>query len=136
MDCKPIIISVDYYFFVADCDDNWLSHGPSDSFSVTSRGLDGSIPPTIWRQRHEEIRSRDRTCPYICTDCGKGYLHDSSLWNHRRYECGKDPQFQCPHCAYQTNRKGSLKRHLVKVHFPGSESSVENRQVQSTSASS
>ncbi|KAK3915518.1 Longitudinals lacking protein, isoforms A/B/D/L [Frankliniella fusca] len=116
-----------------DNDESWLSHGSNESFSVSSRGLDGIIPSALWRQRNDKNRTRDRTCPYICADCGKGYLHDSSLWNHRRYECGKDPQFHCPHCAYQTNRKGSLKRHLVTVHFPGTENTDENHQVQSVS---
>lgn len=78
---------------------------------------------TFWRQRSDNRRPRDKLCPYRCSDCGKGYLHDSSLWNHRKYECGKEPQFHCPHCAYQTNRKGSLKRHLVAMHFPGSDTS-------------
>lgn len=52
---------------------------------------------------------------FVC-DCGKSYSHSPSLYNHKRYECGKTAQFSCEHCNYLTCRKGNLKRHLFLKH--------------------
>jgi len=38
---------------------------------------------------------------YKCKNCGKSYRWRSSLYNHRRLECGKEAQLQCPHCPYR-----------------------------------
>lgn len=54
---------------------------------------------------------------YIC-ECGKVYAHYTSLWNHRRYNCGKPPQFPCPYCIHQSFRKNDLKCHIILKH-PG-----------------
>ncbi|XP_073978060.1 zinc finger Y-chromosomal protein-like isoform X1 [Rhodnius prolixus] len=45
---------------------------------------------------------------FKCDLCCKSYSHKQSLYNHKKYECGKEPQFQCPHCPY----KGKYLRHL------------------------
>lgn len=50
---------------------------------------------------------------HVCMDCNKTYKHASSLWKHRKYDCGKDPSFFCtaPGCAYKAKRKDHLKMH-------------------------
>ncbi|KAK3915521.1 Longitudinals lacking protein, isoforms A/B/D/L [Frankliniella fusca] len=53
---------------------------------------------------------------FPCPTCGKVYLRSRSLWRHRNYECGKDPQFQCPYCNHQTKQKSSLKVHILRLH--------------------
>ncbi|KAK9502415.1 hypothetical protein O3M35_011197 [Rhynocoris fuscipes] len=53
---------------------------------------------------------------YTCKGCGKSYHHAQSLYKHRRFECGKRPQFQCPYCSYCAKHKVHLKRHLVGKH--------------------
>nr|CAH7735855.1 unnamed protein product [Callosobruchus chinensis] len=55
------------------------------------------------------------TCP---NGCGKLYRHRSSLYNHTRFECGKEKAFACTvaNCDYKTKRKGSLKSHMLIVH--------------------
>lgn len=52
---------------------------------------------------------------YYCK-CGKKYLHKESLYKHRKYECGKDPQFCCPSCPYKAKHKASLKTHIFLKH--------------------
>ncbi|XP_063229151.1 zinc finger protein 771-like [Bacillus rossius redtenbacheri] len=49
---------------------------------------------------------------YACTDCGRRYQHRRSLWRHRKLECGKVPQYQCPLCPRRTTRNSSLKKHV------------------------
>lgn len=52
---------------------------------------------------------------YSC-ECGKTYTHSASLYNHKTYNCGKKPQFQCPYCPAKSSRKGNLKSHIIAKH--------------------
>ncbi|XP_014274234.1 zinc finger protein 425 [Halyomorpha halys] len=49
--------------------------------------------------------------PFNC-DCGKSYRYRAGLYTHRKFECGKEPQFPCPVCSYRATRKSSLKVHM------------------------
>lgn len=51
-----------------------------------------------------------------CPECGRVYKLKSSLRNHRKWECGKEPQFKCPYCIYQAKQKMHLVRHLDRLH--------------------
>ncbi|KAG8308241.1 hypothetical protein J6590_002326 [Homalodisca vitripennis] len=52
---------------------------------------------------------------YTC-ECGKVYPHHATLWNHKRYNCGKAPEFICMFCDHVTHRKGNFKRHMLLRH--------------------
>lgn len=54
--------------------------------------------------------------PEICTHCGRGYQLRTSLLNHLKYECGKDPQFKCSECDYRSKLKGNIKGHMKRKH--------------------
>lgn len=53
---------------------------------------------------------------FVCSKCGKKYLSKTSLSLHTRLECGKEPQFQCPHCRRRFHQGGSLNRHVRTLH--------------------
>lgn len=53
---------------------------------------------------------------FPCPKCGKVYLHLPSLWNHKTYQCGKEPQFACPLCGKLFRFKAHRKRHVLKQH--------------------
>lgn len=53
---------------------------------------------------------------FECRDCGKHYRHSNNLHRHRRFECGKEPQFMCPYCKYKAKLKDNLKKHVVYKH--------------------
>ncbi|KAK3915452.1 Longitudinals lacking protein, isoforms A/B/D/L [Frankliniella fusca] len=53
---------------------------------------------------------------FDCPDCGRSYSHSSTLWSHRRYECGKEPQFQCPCCPHRSKLKKNLVKHIRSRH--------------------
>ena len=57
----------------------------------------------------------DELRKYVCT-CGRTYKSKGSMVDHQRWECGKDPTFQCPYCDYCAKRKKHLRRHVVCVH--------------------
>ncbi|PSN32885.1 hypothetical protein C0J52_13333 [Blattella germanica] len=53
---------------------------------------------------------------FPCPDCGKIYTWRTSLTRHRREECGKEPQFQCPYCTKKTKLKCNLRKHIKNCH--------------------
>lgn len=48
----------------------------------------------------------------------KVYKHKPSLWRHKKFECGKEPQFTCSvaGCTYGAKQKSKLKVHLLRYH--------------------
>lgn len=48
--------------------------------------------------------------------CGKVYSQNKNLQYHMRYECGKEPRFQCPYCPHRTKRKNNLMLHISSQH--------------------
>lgn len=53
---------------------------------------------------------------YSCSECGRFYKLKSSLRNHQKWECGKEPQFSCPFCVYKAKQKMHINRHLERMH--------------------
>ncbi|CAH1964143.1 unnamed protein product [Acanthoscelides obtectus] len=53
---------------------------------------------------------------FVCSDCGRTYKLKSSLRNHQKWECGKEPQFKCPYCSYRAKQKMHMARHLERMH--------------------
>ncbi|KAK9502420.1 hypothetical protein O3M35_011202 [Rhynocoris fuscipes] len=52
-----------------------------------------------------------------CPDCFRSYKQKGHMIAHRKYECGKEPQFQCPLCSYRSKQKSQLKRHISLKHW-------------------
>ncbi|KAG8259319.1 hypothetical protein J6590_014788 [Homalodisca vitripennis] len=52
--------------------------------------------------------------------CGKRYGKKGTLARHVRYECGKEPEFPCPHCPYHSKHRGNLQRHMLLKHSTSS----------------
>lgn len=55
------------------------------------------------------------------------YKHKRSLNKHLKYECGKERQFQCPHCTYKAARKDTLTVHVYNNHANTSVTSLIKR---------
>jgi DNA-directed RNA polymerase subunit RPC12/RpoP len=53
---------------------------------------------------------------FRCMQCGKVYTSKGNLTRHLKFECGKEPQFQCPHCTVRTKHKSSLLTHICCKH--------------------
>lgn len=45
-------------------------------------------------------------------NCGKWYSNRATLNRHQRYECGKEPMFECPYCPKKCKRKSNLSSHI------------------------
>lgn len=76
---------------------------------------------TDWGSAPQKNRSIIRS-PYEgpgafpCEICGKVYKWRRTLQNHKKLECGKEPQFKCPFCPLRSKRKGNLSSHIKTVH--------------------
>lgn len=65
----------------------------------------------------KEISRRDPVdCPNMCGRRYTGKYRKTVLTNHLRYECGKEPMFQCDICFRKFHLKGNRKTHMITVH--------------------
>ncbi|XP_037923500.1 longitudinals lacking protein, isoforms A/B/D/L isoform X4 [Hermetia illucens] len=62
------------------------------------------------------VLSNSNGSGHPCPDCGRVYKLKSSLRNHQKWECGKEPQFQCPFCVYRAKQKMHIGRHMERMH--------------------
>lgn len=58
----------------------------------------------------------DGSWRYQCKSCLKFYKQRSGLYNHTKYDCGKEPSFPCTYCSYKAKHKANLKVHLSRKH--------------------
>ncbi|KAH1002472.1 hypothetical protein HUJ04_008557 [Dendroctonus ponderosae] len=52
---------------------------------------------------------------FFCT-CSRRYLCGGSLRRHQKYECGKEPVFQCQFCPYKSKHKFDMRKHVKNCH--------------------
>lgn len=50
---------------------------------------------------------------HVCATCGKSYKYYEGLYDHQRFQCGKEPTFACPYCPKKCHMKGNLLTHVV-----------------------
>ncbi|XP_018907224.1 uncharacterized protein [Bemisia tabaci] len=70
-----------------------------------------STPPLLEKSEAESLQKNIE-----CNKCGRMYKLKSSLLNHQRWECGKDPQFKCTLCDYKAKQKAHLLTHIKYRH--------------------
>lgn len=58
-----------------------------------------------------------KTLTFKCDKCTKSYRYKHGLWRHIRYECGKEPQFQCLFCPKMCKIKTNLTQHMRLKHY-------------------
>ncbi|XP_023703638.1 longitudinals lacking protein, isoforms N/O/W/X/Y isoform X6 [Cryptotermes secundus] len=65
------------------------------------------------QQQQQQQPQEKFACPL---GCGKVYSQNKNLQYHMKYECGKEPRFQCPYCSHRTKRKNNLMLHISSQH--------------------
>ncbi|KAJ8958186.1 hypothetical protein NQ318_006128 [Aromia moschata] len=80
-----------------------------------------ALPMLLMRQNMltlTKVKAEPDDCQprVFCPDCGRAYKLKSSLRNHLKWECGKEPQFNCPYCSYKAKQKMHITRHIVRMH--------------------
>lgn len=68
----------------------------------------------LWQSA--KTQNNDNAGSHICPRCGKRYSLKGNLTRHLRFECGKQPQFQCHVCLRTFTRNDTLTAHLKMLH--------------------
>ncbi|XP_018332838.1 longitudinals lacking protein, isoforms A/B/D/L isoform X2 [Agrilus planipennis] len=87
--------------------------------SVGRSSLDLTITPASKSPRNVNRLASEQgggVGGFDCPDCGRTYKLKSSLRNHQKWECGKEPQFKCPYCIYKAKQKMHMARHMERMH--------------------
>lgn len=114
-----------FFFPFADTANEHVS--AIDSLSIEESA---DLPVQAWKaQEHSVIPFAElkipKACDYVgkksagqftCTRCGRSYMRKDSLQRHIHWECGKEPQFQCPFCPQRCKRKAHWLRHMRRQH--------------------
>ncbi|CAH0547435.1 unnamed protein product [Brassicogethes aeneus] len=86
--------------------------------------------PMLTITKIDDDKSPDKCDRKIfCPDCGRAYKLKSSLRNHQKWECGKEPQFRCTYCGYKAKQKMHITRHILRMHKVIDYSLVKNEMV-------
>jgi Zinc finger, C2H2 type len=106
-----------------------ISNVPATLFKNIACGLTAAVATTasastpISQQQHHHHHQRSHmgqipTVPattggaYSCARCGNSYARPHSLNRHVRFECGVEPQFECPICHKKSKHKHNLVLHM------------------------
>uniref|UniRef100_A0A1B0CV31 C2H2-type domain-containing protein n=1 Tax=Lutzomyia longipalpis TaxID=7200 RepID=A0A1B0CV31_LUTLO len=54
------------------------------------------------------VDEQDNRRRYPCPQCGTRFTLSKNMKRHYRYECGKEPQYQCSYCAVKFKRNNQL----------------------------
>lgn len=52
----------------------------------------------------------------VCQRCGKAYNYFKNLKRHMKYECQKQPHYNCPYCSYKAFYTFLIKNHVARCH--------------------
>ncbi|KAK1123199.1 hypothetical protein K0M31_008832 [Melipona bicolor] len=53
---------------------------------------------------------------YFCPRCCSSFSKKANMLTHFRYECGKEPRFQCPYCGKRDRKSSNTYRHIRTYH--------------------
>ncbi|XP_017053616.1 longitudinals lacking protein, isoforms A/B/D/L isoform X4 [Drosophila ficusphila] len=94
---------------------NNLISGSTAAGMSTGSGS-GQSPSNSGHNSSGQLGGADNGAGHPCPVCGRVYKLKSSLRNHQKWECGKEPQFQCPFCVYRAKQKMHIGRHMERMH--------------------
>jgi hypothetical protein len=92
--------------------------GPPDHGVAVAKSSLIQTPPEPCSQgrRIHQFSSSEGPGVFSCKTCGKVYRWKRTLLYHVRFECGKEPMFQCPYCPLRSKRKGNISAHVKYLH--------------------
>ncbi|XP_076477613.1 uncharacterized protein LOC117160031 isoform X11 [Bombus vancouverensis nearcticus] len=68
------------------------------------------------KRRSAKINVSDKTKPFQCQKCGRGFTLKRNKDRHVNYECGHEPRFQCPYCGLRSKQTSPVYAHIRKKH--------------------
>ncbi|GLV34649.1 longitudinals lacking [Carabus blaptoides fortunei] len=111
----PIAIELKEDSFSGDEYKPWLGWSATrgDVLSNINK-LPQQTKPVVKKRISEASGRRHGNFP--CHKCTRSYIRKDSLQRHLQWECGKEPQFQCPFCPQKCKRKAHQIRHIQRQH--------------------
>ncbi|KAF6202979.1 hypothetical protein GE061_003390 [Apolygus lucorum] len=101
-----------------------MSVGSSQNSTVRF-ALTGANRSLVSKSILLEVIRPDTSGKFGCNICSKIYLSKGALMRHLRYECGKQPTHQCPHCSYRAKYRQHMQQHIITRHLkPNSLSTI------------
>lgn len=83
-------------------------------YSVATKAYNFSVFNSLSRVR---IKMQGNEKIFVCVNnCGRTYRSRGGLTNHLKYDCGKDPQYECKICGRKFRQKGNFLTHEISVH--------------------
>ncbi|CAL1680048.1 unnamed protein product [Lasius platythorax] len=73
-----------------------------------------------WKKTSSKQQQQQQQFPqqgHVCKNCGKSYKQRNNLVRHFKYECGKNPRFQCPYCNFRTKQRYNMYSHIKNKHL-------------------
>lgn len=69
------------------------------------------------KQRQSKLNCSisEESSQHICS-CGRQYRYKRGLSAHQKFECGKEPSFQCPMCSKKYTQPSALNYHMKTIH--------------------
>uniref|UniRef100_A0A1B6D2M0 C2H2-type domain-containing protein n=1 Tax=Clastoptera arizonana TaxID=38151 RepID=A0A1B6D2M0_9HEMI len=70
------------------------------------------------RVHYNMMRDSNMNPPALlkCQSCNRMYRSKFTLWRHLKYECGKEPKFECTICSKKAYYKTEMWRHMKTKH--------------------
>lgn len=60
---------------------------------------------------------QDSKKPFNCPKCGRRFTVKGNMTRHLKYECGQEPQFQCPYCEFRSKQTSNVMSHIRTRHI-------------------
>ncbi|XP_076546434.1 uncharacterized protein LOC117604380 [Osmia lignaria lignaria] len=87
--------------------------GNDDEDSARSEEVLENLPNAVsFIGKNATATSIRDSSSYSCPRCGNAYTRPHSLSRHIRFECGVEPQFECPVCHKKSKHKHNLVLHM------------------------
>lgn len=87
----------------------------SDKIVTVPRSLE-EFDQLLKCNEEDNVNTLDMDKKIVCNDCGLRYKHQSSLYTHKKYYCGKTPDYQCPECDFKSFQQYNIRMHMQRKH--------------------
>lgn len=114
---RPIKYEVD-----SDAEDETFCVSPSDLLMPLSKRLRRNSPfnnPDSMDCKDVKLVDADLVLErrrFVCDKCPKRFSTKYGLSQHTKYECRKEPRFECAYCPFKCKRPWVINEHLRRKH--------------------
>ncbi|XP_058795883.1 sex determination protein fruitless isoform X7 [Phymastichus coffea] len=75
-----------------------------------------NLGPICSRKRLVDIEQLHEQKPFACEKCLRRFRNKQGLMQHTKYECMREPRFECAYCLFKCKRPWVIGAHLKKHH--------------------